>query len=193
MNDLTIRLGAAEELFVAPADGAFTRPHPRLRSGTEELLSELGARRLSAVDTVTITLPATDIHPGSQEQVRHWIDKYCELRLSGTDNELGAMRQEGLRALLVGITVLFVGLALSALVLDSAAPHAIRTFFGEGLFVVIAWVGAWYPLDLLLHYTRPPRRMKKLPEEFRRMEIVVAAGESICCGLDRRRGGMRNC
>lgn len=162
-----------EELFTAPSEGALMRTHPRLSSGIDEVLSELGARRLGTVRTVTITLPASEIQARSRHEVRDWIDKYCELRLRETDNELQAMRQDGFRALFLGLSVLFVGLLLSALVLHSAAPNEIRTFFGDGLFVVIAWVGAWYPLDLLMNYTRPHRQAKKVLEALRGMEIVV--------------------
>jgi hypothetical protein len=102
------------------------------------LLSELGATRLETVGIVTIGFPGAEIRPGPQEQVRAWIKSYRELRLRETDNELAAMPRDGLRALIAGMIVLFVGLAVSALVLHSSAPHAIRTFFGEGLFVVIA-------------------------------------------------------
>ncbi len=178
MSELTIRLGAADELFVTPPEGALTGPRPRLRSGIDELLSELGARRLGTVRMVTITLPTGQIHAGCEEQVRDGIAKYCELRLRETDNELHAMREDGGRALIIGMIVLFVGLALSALVLHSSAPHAIRTFFGEGLFVVIAWVGAWYPLDLLIYYTRPISRTRKLLQALRRMDIVVAPDDA---------------
>jgi hypothetical protein len=173
MSDLTVRLAAAEELFVAPADGAYRRSHPRLSSGIDEVLSELGARRLGTVSRVTFVVPPDEIHPGFQEQVGDWIKQYCELRLRETDNELRAMRGDGLRALVVGMTMLIIGLALSALVLHSSAPHAIRTFFGEGLFVVIAWVGAWYPLDVLIHYPRPLRRTKKLLEALSRTNVVL--------------------
>jgi uncharacterized membrane protein YqjE len=177
MRDVTIRLGAEEELFVAPADGPFRRRYPRLRSGIDELLSELGAMRLGTVGVVTIGLPGEEIRPGVQDQFRAWIGSYCEVRLRETDNELSAMRQDGLRALLLGLIMLFVGLALSALVLHSGAPRAIRSYFGEGLFVVMAWVGVWYPLDVLIHYTRPHRHTRKLLEALRRMDVVVVAAD----------------
>jgi hypothetical protein len=177
MTDVTIRLGAVEELFVVPSDGAFRRSDPRLQSGIDELLSELGATRLGRVGTVTLALPAAEIRPGFQEQVGGWIQNYCQLRLRQTNNELGAIRQDGLRSLLAGMIVLFAGLALSAVVLHSSAPHALRTFFGEGLFVVIAWVGAWYPLDVLIYYPRPHRRTRKLLERLRRMEVVLVPAD----------------
>lgn len=95
------------------------------------MLSELGARPLGTLGTITIAWPATEIRPGFQERVRAWIASYCELRLRETNNEPAAIRQDGLRALLIGMIVLFAGLTLSAVVLHSAAPHALRTFFGE--------------------------------------------------------------
>jgi hypothetical protein len=177
MTDVTIRLGTVEELFVAPTDGAFRQSNPRLQSGIDELLSELGRTRLGKVGTITIALPAAEIRQGFQEQVRAWIQSYCWLRLRETNNELGAIRQDGLRSLVAGMIVLFAGLALSALVLHSAAPNAIRTFFGEGLFVVIAWVGAWYPLDVLIYYPRPHRRTRKLLERLRLMEVLLVPAD----------------
>ena len=84
MTDVTIRLGTVEELFLAPTDGAFRRSHPRLQSGIDEVLSELGRTRLGKVGMITIALPAAEIHQGSQEQVRAWIQSYCTLRLRET-------------------------------------------------------------------------------------------------------------
>jgi hypothetical protein len=177
MTDVTIRLGTVEELFVAPTGGAFRPSDPRLQSGIDEVLSELGRTRLGAVGTITIVLPAAEIHPGFQEQVTVWIQNYCKLRLRQTNNELGAIRQDGLRSLAAGMIVLFAGLLLSALVLHSSAPHEIRTFFGEGLFVVIAWVGAWYPIDVLIYYPRPHRRTRKLLERLRLMEVLLVPAD----------------
>jgi hypothetical protein len=178
MSDVTIRLGSAEELFVAPPGGDLTGPFPRLRSGVDELLGELRARRLGSVSSVTVTLPGRKLAADSEQRIRDQIDKYCELRLRETDNELRAMRQEAVPAFVIGMIVLISSLAVAALILHSSAPRAIRSFFGEGLFVVIAWVGAWYPLDLLIHYTRPHSRTKKLLGEIRRIDIRVVASDS---------------
>lgn len=177
-SDVTICLQSAEELFVAPAGGSLTRSCPRLLSGIDELLNELGPRRLGALRRATIMLPASEIEADSERQLKDAIGNYCALRLRETDNDLRAMRQDGLRALLIGTIVLAGGLALSSLVLASSAPHAIRTFLGEGVFVVIAWVGAWYPLDVLIHYTQPYRRTKKLLVALSRMDVVVAPAET---------------
>ncbi|MGH8984340.1 MAG: hypothetical protein ACRDY6_10770 [Acidimicrobiia bacterium] len=49
-----------------------------------------------------------------------------------------------------------VGLALSQATLHSdELPDSVRIFFGEGLFLVAAWVGIWYPLDVLLYSPTP--------------------------------------
>lgn len=47
----------------------------------------------------------------------------------------------------------------------------------------IAWIGAWYPLDTLINYTRPYRQTRKVLQALRKFPVVVRpdgmAGESI--------------
>jgi hypothetical protein len=74
--------------------------------------------------------------------------------------------------------VLVVGLALSGAVLASGLPHAIRTLFGDGLFVVVAWVGAWYPIDVFIHQTRPQRQAMQLLRAAAELEVVVRPADA---------------
>ncbi len=177
-SDVTIRLQSVEELFTAPAGGFLARSSPRLLSGIDELLNELGPRRLNALRTVTIVLPAGEIEAGLEQRLKEAVGRYCELRSRETDNDLRAMQRDGLGALLLGTIMLAGGLALAALVAGSSAPSAIRTFFGEGVFLIIAWVGAWYPLDVLIHYMRPYRRTKKLLEAVGQMDVVLQPSQT---------------
>lgn len=78
-SDVTICLQSAEELFVAPAGGSLTRSCPRLVSGIDELLNELGPRRLGALRTATFVLPASEIKAGSERRLKDAIGNYCEL------------------------------------------------------------------------------------------------------------------
>src|SRR5437588_681420 len=48
-----------------------------------------------------------------------------------------------------------------------------RQVLGDGLAVVVSWIGAWYPLDTLIYYTRPYRRTRRVLQALSRMEIVV--------------------
>jgi hypothetical protein len=66
-------------------------------------------------------------------------------------------------------------LLLSEAVLRSRAPREIRDFFGNGLFLVAAWVGMWYPLDTLIYSGRPHRIERRLLHTLRSAEITVRA------------------
>lgn len=171
-GDIAIRLRSVQELFEPPRFDPLASSPLRLRSGIDELLNELGARRVGSVTTATIVLPASEFEPGLQQRLRQVITTYCELRLRETDNDLRAVRQEGWGAVGVGAILFVAGLMVSTIVTESSAPQLVQ-ILGDGLAVVVAWVGAWYPLDALIHYTRPYRRAKKVLQELRRMEIVV--------------------
>ena len=54
-----------------------------------------------------------------------------------------------------------------------AVPKELRDFFGNGLFLVVAWVGLWYPLDTLVYGGQPYRNERKLLRAIGRAEIVV--------------------
>lgn len=171
-RDITIRLETVQHLFEAPPFNPLAKSPLRLRSGVDELLNELGARRLDTVTSAAIVLPADELAPGLEQQLRHALTAYCELRLRETDNELRAVRQDASRALGVGAILFFGGLIVSTIVTQSSAPELIQ-ILGDGLAVVVAWIGAWYPLDALIFYTRPYRRTKKVLQALSRMELTV--------------------
>jgi hypothetical protein len=174
-SEITIRLRAARELLEPPPIDAMSNSPLRLRSGLDELLNELAPMRLRDVTGVVIELPASELRPGLEEWVRRTIVSYCELRLRETNNDLRAFREDAYRALAIGMTLFVAGLAASTAIVNSSDPQLIKTFFGDGLAVVIAWIGAWYPLDTLLNYTRPYRQTRKVLQTLRNLEVVVRA------------------
>jgi hypothetical protein len=174
-DNITIRLGSVRELFDPPERDPMASSPLRFRSGIDELVNELSPRRLGSVKSAVIVLPASQLVPDLEGQLRLAITAYCEDRLRQTDNDLRAFRQDGWRALGVGAVLFFAGLAISTIVIRSSAAAVVKTFFGDGLAVVIAWIGAWYPLDTLINYTRPYRRTRKLLRALSQMEIIVRA------------------
>ena len=56
---------------------------------------------------------------------------------------------------------------------NTGLPSAIRAFLGDGLFLVAAWVGMWYPLDTLIYTGRPHHLESWRLTALREMEIVV--------------------
>lgn len=171
-GEIAIRLQSVQELFEPPHCDPLATSPLRLCSGVDELLNELGARRLETVASATVVLPASELAPGLGQQLREAITAYCGLRLRETDNDLRAFRRDAWWALGVGMILFIAGLSVSTIVTQSSAPQLVKVL-GDGLAVVVAWIGAWYPLDTLIHYTRPYRRTRKVLEALSRMEIVV--------------------
>lgn len=175
-SNITIRLRSAQDLFEPPDCDPLASSQLRFRSGIDELVNELGPRRLGSVRSAVIVLPPSQLEPDVERQLKLAIAAYCEVRLRETNNDLRAFRQDGWRALGVGTVLFIAGLTVSTIVIRSSASGVLKTFFGDGLAVVIAWIGAWYPLDALIHYTRPYRRTRKLLRALSQIEIVVKAG-----------------
>jgi len=174
--EVTLILSDTQQLLVPPT---LERLHEveSLFSGIEQLLNELNHQSLKNGVKTMIVLPRTKIVPGVEDEMRATITRYSELRARGNENDLKAVTREGIHSLWVGAIVLAVGLALSQLTLRSTLPEGIRLFFGEGVFLVAAWVGIWYPLDTLLSARRPYLRERSILGALREMEIVVEAAD----------------
>jgi hypothetical protein len=154
---------------------AVTRGAVRFQTGIDEIRSELGARSLRAPVRLIIAVPPQAATPDVEQSIRAALTRYCDMGIRQVDNEIKAIHRDGTRALLVGAAVLAVFLALSELVLQSAVPTGIREFLGNGLFIVAAWVGVWYPVDTLLYAARPCRDNKRVLQAIRDATVVVVS------------------
>ena len=129
--------------------------------------------RRPATGTVTIELPADKATEDVERGVRQAFARYCEAGIAQVERELAAISRDGWQTLMSGAVVLFFGLVLSEAVLRSKVPKELRDFLGNGLFLVVAWVGLWYPLDTLFYAGRPHRAERKLLQALREVELVV--------------------
>jgi hypothetical protein len=105
------------------------------------------------------------------------VRRYCTARIDRIDRELRALRREGFSSLWIGLLSLASGLLLSEAFRRSSLPETVRVFFGDGVFLLVAWVGMWYPLDLLFYARRPYLRERRLLEAVRDMRITVTAAD----------------
>ena len=122
-----------------------------------------------------LTLPEHELSKESEERIRRAIERYCDLRETESQSERAALRRVGLAALAVGLPILFVGLALYTLLHRTHATDLLRIYVGNGILLVTAWVGLWYPLDTLLHYDRPYRQELQVLLRRRQAELVIKA------------------
>jgi hypothetical protein len=176
-GELRIELAEPNELF------ELTRPDvasgtPTLVPGIERIRSELSSGSLSAPARLEILLPLQHATPRTERGIREAVVRYCETGIRRVENELKAIHRDGRQALLLGLIILGVSLALSEVVLRSGAPLGIRDFFGNGLLLVAAWVGMWYPLDMLIYAGRPHRLERRLLRTILGLEISVRSADA---------------
>jgi hypothetical protein len=77
------------------------------------------------------------------------VSEYCELRKRRANREHDLIWRQGKRSLVSGSLLFVVGIALSYIFTREAVGEIARDLLGNGVFLVVAWVGLWYPLDLL--------------------------------------------
>lgn len=104
---------------------------------------------------------------------------YCELRLEQTDRDIAAQRRDGFRALALGVVLFTVGFFLARAVSQSGIDADIRSFLADGVFLIFAWVGLWYPLDALIYYPVRQRRDRRILRALLAcdIELEVEGGE----------------
>jgi hypothetical protein len=82
-----------------------------------------------------------------------------------------------LRSLPSGFVLFLVGLLLSTDFLEPDVPEFFQQVLGNGVFSVVAWVGLWYPFDLLFFARLPLRRERRALEDLAGMRVDVLARE----------------
>jgi hypothetical protein len=176
VRELRLELKEADELFTARAPD-LASGMPPLPPGIEQIQSELGSQSLRTAVVTVIVLPQARFRPDLARDITRAVERYCEIGIRNADNELRALRREGLRWTLFGCIVFAAFVYISERVLSTHLPYVIRDFFGNGLFIVIAWVALWYPLDTLIFGGRPYRLQRSVLQVIQEMEITVRAAD----------------
>jgi hypothetical protein len=171
-RELSVALSHPNELFEAAASDAASGVPPGV-PGIERLRDELSSGSLRAPVKLEVRLPADQATEQVERGIKRAVARYCEDGIAHAESELAAIHRDGRQTLILGAIVLTAFLAASEAVISSGAPKDIRDFFGNGLFLVAAWVGMWYPLDTLIYSGRPYRFERRLLRAMGAMEIVV--------------------
>lgn len=174
--ELRVVLSEPDELF-EPGRSAVEEGRPATEPGIDRIRSELGAASRREPLRLTIVLPRQHVTPRTESGIRDALRHYCEAGIRHVENDLSAIWRDGWQTLLAGVVILGVGLILSEAVLHSGWPKALRNFFGDGLFLVIAWVGLWYPLDTLIYAGRPFRVERKVLQAIGGAEVAIRSAD----------------
>jgi hypothetical protein len=175
-TELRIELSEPDELF-EPGRSAVAEGRPASEAGIDRIRSELSAAPRREALRLTIVLPRQHVTPRIERGIRDALRHYCDAGIRHVENDLRAIWRDGWQTFLAGLVILGVGLVLSEAVLNSGWPKALRTFFGDGLFLVIAWVGLWYPLDTLVYAGRPFRVERKVLRAINGAEVALRSSD----------------
>jgi hypothetical protein len=170
--ELTVAIRRPNELFEAPAFDVANGVPPR-DPAIDRIRRELTAGSLRVPAKLVVEVPADQATPQVESGIKQAFARYCEAGIAQVEQELRALHRDGWQTLLIGVFVLAVCLLISEEILSSGAPKGIRDFFGNGLFIVAAWVGMWYPLETFIYSGRPYRLERKLLRTMGSMEIHI--------------------
>lgn len=171
-HDVALHLDRWRDLFAPPALDEFGGS-ANLTSGVERLVAELVAARPVASVHATITVPRDEVTPDVERRVKASLERYCDARLADVEHERVALRHEGFGALVLSVPLLALALLLTAGVSHSGLPSFWRSFLGDGVLLVLAWVALWYPLDTLLWYGRPLAHECEVLRAMRGMDLTI--------------------
>ena len=176
-EDIIVALDRPAELLSVKPEAMLER-EARIEPGVDEIVNELlGRSKVQRRARIVVTLPAEQIADGIAETLHTALRRYCEARLARVQRESEVVWRQGLRSLGSGSILFVVGLLLSAGFLEPDVPQFWQDLLGNGVFLVIGWVGLWYPLDLLFFARQPLKREARIVEAISQMPLVVQSAD----------------
>jgi hypothetical protein len=176
-EDIIVALDRPAELFNVEPEAMLERD-ARIEPGADEIVNELlGRSRVQRRARIVVTLPAEQVTADIAETLHTALHRYCQARLARVRREIEVAWRQGLRSLGSGSILFVIGLLLSTGFLEPDVPQFWQDLLGNGVFLVIGWVGLWYPLDLLFFARQPLKREAMIVEAISRMPLVVQAAE----------------
>jgi hypothetical protein len=174
-DEVVVQLGRPDELFAVDPRALLRDPGgARTRPGIDELLAELLARpRARRTPQLVVTLPADEVAVDTARRLTTAVSRWCAQRRAQDEQETRVLWRQGLRSLRSGVVLFVVGLLLSSGFLTPGMPVLLQEVLGNGVFLVLAWVGLWFPLDLLFFARQPLRREIRVLDSMTRLPIEV--------------------
>jgi hypothetical protein len=173
-NDVVIELSNADELFAADPRGLLAGAH-RIDSGMDELVERLLIQKEVAADQRIVLDIAGGWSDEPAAEVVTAVRCYTELRLRRANRENDLIWRQGMRSLLSGSLLFVLGIGLSYVFQRPVMGELANNLLGNGVFLVVAWVGLWYPLDLLFIAREQAKREIRVLGRMLTLPVVVRA------------------
>jgi hypothetical protein len=178
-DEVVVHLRRPEELFVVDPTGLLNDPaNARSEPGIDQFLAELLARRRRRrrPPQLVVTLPPDQVNEETAPRLTAAVGRWCAERMERSERETRVIWRQGLRSLPYGTVLFLIGVVLSSGFIAPGVPEFLQDLLGNGVFLVIAWVGLWYPLDLLFFARQPLRREMDILYTMTRLPIQVRTG-----------------
>lgn len=181
-DDVVVHLTRPEDLVVVDPAALLDDPGPDLARtvpGVEEILAELLARpRLRTRRRIVLTVPVAGSPEAPDDtalavRLTAVVARWCRSKMESAERASRGAWRQGVSSLGTGSLLFVIGLLLSTNFLEPDVPEFLQNLLGNGVFLVIAWIGLWYPLDLLFFARSPLRREMRALERMAQMPLVV--------------------
>lgn len=172
LADIVIELDDPAELF-AVDQRALLSGSRRIDSGIDELVELLLAqKRHSRAQRIVLDIAGECSEELAANLVAS-VRRYAELSVRRANRQHHLIRRQGMRSLISGSALFVVGIGLSYLFTRPMVGEFAGELFGNGVFLVVAWVGLWYPLDVLFIAREQAKREGRVSAIMGAMPIVV--------------------
>jgi hypothetical protein len=172
LADVVIELDDPSELFAVDPRGLLGGSQ-RIDSGIDELVERLLAQKRTAGNQRIVLDIAGECSEELAANLVASVRRYCELAVRRARRQHDLIWRQGMRSLVSGSLLFAVGIGLSYLFTRPVLGEFASDLFGNGVFLVVAWVGLWYPLDVLFIARGQARREAKVLGTMLTMPIVV--------------------
>ena len=172
--EIVIELDDPDEMFAVDQRGLLDGAQ-RIDTGIDELVERLLAKkRLYRKQHIVLDIAgecSDEVAANLVESVR----RYGELAVRRANRQHDLIWRQGMRSLVSGSLLFGTGIGLSYLFTRSFVGEFASELFGNGVFLVVAWVGLWYPLDILFIAREQAKREARVLEKMLTMQVVVRA------------------
>jgi hypothetical protein len=169
---IRVRLLHPQEMFELGSTDLFSE-YRNFRTGIEFAVSELRSHRDRRPVRLEISLPAAEIDDGLTTRMRRTLARYCDHRMQYNGRERRATRFDGFSALRVGLPIAALGLGLTILATRVLAGNDVASLIEDHIGWVLAWIGLWFPLDVMLFYPLAYSRENRVLALLRDAEVHI--------------------
>jgi hypothetical protein len=169
-----VEVDNVDELFAADPRGLLAGAR-RIDSGMDELVERFLAQKDVAADQCIVLDIASECSAGQADDVVAAVRRYFALRLRRATREHNLIWRQGKRSLLSGSLLFLSGIVLSYLCTRPVMGGVVNELLGNGVFLVVAWVGLWYPLDLLFIAREQAKREMRVLGKMLILPVAVRA------------------